>query len=367
MASTIESIGCTIGNGTSDFCHNIVQTRTNPIELQCSGFNLPVGNNPPTEMNVNQIYSYWTRNGDLCRSNYGSIIFSSNPRDFQPQEYVRVQQDMTYLLSRVFGTNASTFSTTVNTGLQLEMFYTCNDQVNMYGSCEPWIYSILVDKYSDYDTMAVNPALSDWVSCYIPPNNEEQLYQSFSTPPTTPDGARGNAPCWPMCHRVSTIQLFQPNTGDLYQCSSNVCVIDDVTISENNSQGGNVNINQICGQCNPDQLCECIISSSDMPEAFAELGINATYTSYCGSGICYVLDNNGILTPTDCTSYLGTGGGKAFSSSLPWIIFVIVIFVFLIFIGVFLALRKPKYIKTVPTEFTLPEVEGGSQLHSWKI
>jgi hypothetical protein len=343
MGTSIEDIGCDL----TSFCSEKVKTRENTLELLCSGFK---SNGSP--MTIGEINTFWDKNGIACRDKYGSIIFEGpGIKQFNPENYVRVQQDITYLLNTAFGGDAINFSPTINVGLQKTLFFTCKDDFNMFGACEPYINSVLSKVYPDYDTMANNPQLSNWQGCYVPPLNEDTLYSSLSDQVITiPDGDRGNSPCWPLCHRASSIQLFKPTNGKEYRCNNSVCVIDNVVIDENNSAINKVSINQICTQCNPNELCQCIISSSDMQQSFDELGLNVSYTSFCGDGgICYDLDTSGALTPTDCTSYLGSGGGQAFSSAIPWIVFLILVVIFIIFIGVFLSLNNPTYVKETPT------------------
>jgi hypothetical protein len=363
MATSIEGIGCDLNT----FCSDKVVTRTDPLELNCSGFK-----RDRTPMTLAEINNFWSKNGIGCKDKFGSIIFEGpGIKKFNPDNYRRVQQDMTYLLNTSFGGNAINFSPTTSAGLQDNLFFACKDDFNLLGACEPYINSVLSMVYPDYGTMAKNTQLSNWQGCYIPPTNETTLYSSFGDDVLTlPDGDRGNAPCWPMCHRVSTIQLFKPTDGEKYSCNNNVCVIDNVVIDENNSSVGKVSINQICTQCNPNELCECIISSNNMQESFDELGLSSNYTSFCGdTGICYELDTSGALIPTDCTSYLGSGGGQAFSSAIPWIVFLIVVVIFLIFIGVFLSLSKQTYVKETPTSNIQRDDnnEGNPVKYSWQL
>lgn len=349
---------CPFGDPT---CSDLVSGRNSLLELQCSGFN--VDRSPMTN---GQIQSFWNDNGNICRSEYQNIIYTKDDKlEFNPDGYKRVSQDLYYLLNTVFGEDAVSFSPTLNIGLQQQMYSTCSDDFHIMGACDPWINCVLLPNNNDYQLMANNPALTDWLGCYVKPTNGDELYGDLGIS-VIPDNKRGINPCWTLCHRASSIQLFSPDDGDMYECDSNICVIDNVVINESQSDIGSANITQVCTQCSPDQLCQCIISSNDMPGTFQELGINSSFTSFCDNGICYELEPDGTLESVECSTYVGGGSGNSYSSSLPWIIFLIALFVFLIFLGVFLALKKPKYIKEVPTNFVVPG-DGTNDIHSWDL
>lgn len=364
IPTDLGDIGC-----GDDFCKSEVSTRTNLNELNCSGFKLTDGIAVP--MTLTEIQNYWQDNGSKCRDVYGSIIYSGRYglNRFNPDGYNRVRQDMMYLLNTSFGEDAYLFSPTISVGLQEDLFYACKDNINMVGACDPYINIVLASKYPDYEFLSQNPEASNWLGCYIKPDNADTLYSNYDGEAITlPDGCRGNGPCWPLCHRASSIQLFNPDTGREYRCNSTVCVIDDVVIDENNSSVGRVTMNQICNQCRPNQLCQCTISSTNLPKAFQETGLNYSYNSYCGSnGVCYILEIDGRLTPTDCSTYINSGGGPAFSSSIPWIVLVVGIVIFLIFLGVFLSLRSPKYIKETPTSYRSKGNTDQKSLYSWEF
>lgn len=318
------------------------------LEKQCSSYiTQNYGTNPvdSQQMTIGDLTSFWNSNFQRCIGNYNEILFNYTGGKFKynPDNLPQVQDDFYVLLNSAFGEDLSGFNDTVNTGLQETLLKACKD---VPGACDAYLCNKLCPSFS-YGFLSNNPAVTDWCGCYITPDNADTLFENITPNQVTPDDERGANPCYPLCHRIETIPLFSIEDGSEYECSTSVCVIDNVTINAVNSSVGNVNITQICPSCSPDRLCECIISSNDLPNTFEELGISASYSSYCGeNGQCYVLNPDNSLTPVNCTDYLTNK-----SSNLTWIyilISLIGVFVILLAIGIFIATKNRKIIEKIP-------------------
>jgi len=306
-------------------------------EKRCSGFltNEYASDDADTLMTVGELSAFWNTNFRTCVENYNAILYS-NPDGsyaYNPDNVPRLQDDFYILLDLAFGDNLENFNYTANTDLQRNLLRACQQ---VPGACDAYLTNHMCRNF-DYDELTENPSVVNWCGCYIPPDNADTLTSSISCAQVTPNGNRGIYPCYPLCHRIDTVPLFDPNSGDEYACNNNVCVMDNVSLNVINSTIGGVNINQVCPSCSPTELCECIISSNDLPETFDEMGISTSFTQYCGSGVCYVLEPDGTLTSVTCTDYIGTSSG----SGWIWIIVLVIVAVFIILIvgAVFFAVR----------------------------
>ena len=117
--------------------------------------------------------------------------------------------------------------------------------------------------------------------------------------------------CDPLCARMGVI----PNTdsaGNVSKCAGNVCIIDDVTVTLDQSTAGNFNFSQSCGGCEGNVNCNCTISGVDINAIEAKLG-NISLNQVCqGKLNCFQVDPNnpnspGVQVPCDSSN---TGGGS---------------------------------------------------------
>lgn len=333
------------------------------LEKQCTGYITPNYSSSgidSSQMTIGDLTSFWDSNYSKCVGNYNSILYtySNNEFKYNPNNLPQIQQDFYVLLNLAFGEDLSLFNETTNVDLQSKLLQACKD---IPGACDAYLCNKLCPSFT-YDFLSENPAVTDWCGCYITPDNSADLFSNISSNQVTPNALRGKNPCYPLCHRIETIPLFS-NDGIEYACSNQVCVIDNVSIEATNSTVGSVNITQICPSCSPDRLCECIISSDDLPQTFEELGISSSYTSYCGeNGQCYILNPDNSLTPVNCVDYLTN-----INSGNIWvyiIIGIIGLFVILIILGIFLATKNRKIIIDVPQ---IPKPENNSQNEEYNV
>lgn len=212
------------------------------------------------------------------------------------------------------------------------------------GACDNYILNRLAnnDRYN-YDMMATNVGVANWLGCFIPPPSDEvTVYNSLESSVTEVcQKSVGATPCYPMCHRISTIQRYAPCYTEVCRCDPNVCVIDDVSVNgSSDSSIGNVGITQICPQCTGDTSCVCIISSNSLQQTIGDAGISTSFNQYCGQGgVCYQIED-GILVQVDCQDYLGQPSNPATDISIPIIVFIVGGILFLIALLAMLATRK---------------------------
>ncbi len=324
-------------------------------------------------LSPDQMISYWTANN--CQRTYSNVLFSSDETQqfqYNPQRLERVQTNVNATMSNYFSKYSLTDPSAGNP-FQQTILNMCRDGTNLPGVCDNYLCNRLCGNYT-YDQISNNPYLANWCGCYVPPPEQEVsvIDANLGTAVVTscdssqPASAVGNTPCYPLCHRIQTTQLYEASTGCQYSCNNTVCVIDDVSLNVAGGNVGGVNFTQMCPGCSPNQACECIISSSDLPEAFEEMGIDATFTQYCSPGVCYELDDAGRLNPIPCDNFYVGSGQTAFSTALPWIFFGLVIFIVLVIILAFAATRERRTIEKVPTTFSEPSTSGEKK-YSWEV
>jgi len=126
--------------------------------------------------------------------------------------------------------------------------------------------------------------------CYLP-DQEYAVYESLYSIPRT---------CDPFCANTQTVPLV----GPVYEkeiCTSNVCLIDNITVNLINSEGGNIGFTQVCGGCGGNTSCNCTISNVSITAVESTLG-NINLKQEClGSLKCYTT-TNGVSFEVPCTT-----------------------------------------------------------------
>lgn len=234
---------------------------------------------------------------------------------------------------------------------QVDLYNLCTDSVNTPGLCQTYLRGVdSICGKTTYDKMSVDYNYTNWCSCFISPDAESKVvYDSpsgaviTSCSPTPTSLEQGNVPCYPLCHQVGSIQLYDPPSGCKYECNSDVCIISDVTINQKDATGntGTVNFTQVCPGCTIHNECVCIISSSDLQDSMSELGISSSFNQYCGyNANCYVIDQTGNLQSVPCGEYLTNATMTALKYAIPWIFIGLAIFTIIVFAVVFYATRN---------------------------
>jgi hypothetical protein len=169
--------------------------------------------------------------------------------------------------------------------------------------CEPSItFPKLIDFCNKYTREEVldNKSLTSFCGCYVEPdkrfidniwvtpgclnNNPEEKCEKC--PPNDREGCVNNPTCDSLCHRANTSQRATVNNGKFITCPQNICAINDVTIDIINSViGGGINFNSICGGCDKNNGCLCVISGLNINQTMSNIGVgnlnNLCETSYC--------------------------------------------------------------------------------------
>lgn len=291
-----------------------------------------------------------------CPQVYSSTIFdrANVVREYNLPGLERAQEAANTLLTKYFTTYNLTFPNQPGYNIfQTDLYNLCTNSANTPGVCQAYLSGPnSICKTKTYDEISTDFNFTNWCSCFVPPDQQSKdIYDGpvnaviTSCSPTPTNLEIGNVPCYPLCHRVESIQLYQPETGCKYICNSDVCIISDVSINQTGGTNntGSVNFTQICPGCTTQNECVCIISSSDLEESIDELGIQSSFNRYCGyNAVCYNVDATGNLVPTDCNNYLESSLDKTLKFSVPWIFIGVVVFVLIIFLLLFSTRNKSK-------------------------
>lgn len=320
----------------------------NPDLTYCSGLNNTLDDD---------YFNCWEKVG--CHQIFSDAIFTnpSGLREYNLNGLLNAQAAATTLLTKYFTSYKLTYPNIAGYNpFQVQLYNLCTDSANTPGVCQAYLAGdTSICKTKTYDQMSTDFNFVNWCSCFIPPDSQsKQVYDSpvnavitsCSPNPTTItyQGENiGNVPCYPLCHQVESIQLYQPDSGCKYECNSDVCIISDVSINQKDATGntGTVRFTQVCPGCTIHNECVCIISSSDLQDSMKELGIRSSFNQYCGyNANCYVIDETGNLQSVPCGDYLANAALDAFKIAIPWIFIGLAIFTIIVFMVVFFATRK---------------------------
>lgn len=147
------------------------------------------------------------------------------------------------------------------------------------GVCDTFLNDYC-DQFSRQDLVTGQEVNRSWCGCYVPPDPSILPYanQLVSPLPSCPNDPNPGAACDPLCRASTAVKKSCLESGQLYTCPQNVCVINNVSIDVSNSEAGTVNINTLCSGC--DEGCLCIV---DVDSNDPNLDINQV----CGSqSIC---------------------------------------------------------------------------------
>jgi hypothetical protein len=159
--------------------------------------------------------------------------------------------------------------------------------------------------------ISVDDQLSSWCGCYLPEAQYEKYINDY----------RVNKSCVPTCNQSDSIKLVDI-TNEPITCPQDVCIIDDVTVNIANSNAGNVNINQICGNCTGD--CNCLVQDTTVLVNGSNVG-DINITTACGKITCVDAQGNTY----ECGA-VKSGGWWILAILLVFVIIFIIIVVILI-------------------------------------
>ena len=297
-------------------------------------------------------FNCWRQVG--CPTVFSNAIFT-NPngmREYTQAGLTNAQTYATTLLNSYYNLYKLTYPNSPGyNSFQVDLYNLCTDSINTPGLCQQYLASdTSICKTKTYDQMSVDYNFTNWCSCFTPPTEQSKsVYDSptgaviTSCSPTPTSLDIGNVPCYPLCHQIGSIQLYQPETGCRYECNSDVCIISDVTINQKDATGnrGSVNFTQVCPGCTTENECVCIISSSDLQDNMNGLGIKSSFSQYCGyNANCYLIDSTGNLQSVPCNTFAGYGGADVFKAVIPWIFIGVAVFAIVLTIALILATRN---------------------------
>ena len=274
--------------------------------------------------------------GLSCPEILSRTIYSGKDMSFSPEGFKEVTMLMNNLLTKYF--NEFELAQPGEDGyneFQDVLHDACTDPATIGGACNNYLCNKLCPQFS-YTELGEKSKRADFCGCHV-------------LPPGSPSDIFGdNISCYPLCHRIETVQLFDSTTGEPQLCPGTLCVIDDITINVAESDiGGDIDFTNICPSCpvidNPspdDERCKCIISGINITETMDSAGIGVNFDQSCGEGsTCYQEDKDGNMVAVNCDDFVPTTGPSDPGTNLPYILLGIVIFVIIIAILVMLASR----------------------------
>lgn len=191
--------------------------------------------------------------------------------------------------------------------------------------------------------ISFNPNIANWCGCYLPQEEYEAYSVKYNIQPQ----------CTPICNRAGVIPLVGINEQPVV-CEQDICLIDNITLNIVNSQvQGGININQVCGNCGPEQnggisgTCSCVIDNNNIDIVNSVIGGNISLNENCGNITCNqsnpsTIGPNIINVPCDAsnnynpfTQYQQEAAAaqqKAGIWSIIWLIVIIIVALIIIFI-----------------------------------
>jgi hypothetical protein len=262
-----------------------------------------------------QFMELWTQS-TFCWDYYYNLMFNTGGRPiYNPDTLKIIQSDFSTLFNNYL--NAGYALTQPGdpkyNSFQEVLLQICNKYP---GSCQTFLES-WCPANTDATSMSSNTGLTNFCGCYVK-NSSFDVSQK----------------CQPLCHRVATVKL-PDGLGGIQQCTDNVCVIDNVSITaaQNDSRSTNVSFTQVC-RC-PAGKCKCILS---VPNFYGLVG-NISFNQVCGDGsVCYTTSSNPNQAPVETTcptvSKLPTTDvAQDFSAWIPWVVMIVIVaIIFLIMI-----------------------------------
>lgn len=138
--------------------------------------------------------------------------------------------------------------------------------------------------------------------------------------------------CDQLCHRSTTVQRANLETGRIISCPEDVCVINDVIIdAENTSISKGINFTSICGGCQGFG-CYCIVSGINISETAASVGLAEDFNQFCGTGSVCIEADKRVPCSEISSSKIPIKGNKSYPSPAVLIALGVVLLIIIIFI-----------------------------------
>lgn len=131
--------------------------------------------------------------------------------------------------------------------------------------------------------ISLNPAIAQICGCHLPTEEYQAYSVKYNIPPE----------CTPMCNRAGTVPIVGVNAQPV-TCKQNICLIDNINVNIANSQLGNLDFNQVCGNC-PGGQCSCIIADSTVDVFNSTInGTTIPISENCGTLTCSQTNSSSI-------------------------------------------------------------------------
>lgn len=273
-----------------------------------------VGNNfPATSAGFQAWKAVWDQAGNPCKTIYSTFVNSEAGGAVNPANLATSKNEFVEIYDNYLVKHGKDFTESGQSGydvMQDSILQACN---GLPGSCIPASNKYRNLRGYNRSQISNNRGFLDFYGCVSPLTG----LTSASV-----NALADDKPCDPLCHRVSTIQLFN-DSGQLQECNRAVCVIDDVTINAIESSAESVNFTQVCNNCtnktNKTTGCTCIISGVDINQVWSDIG-QANFDQDCGPNSLCEKIVNGVATPVNCAQEIGTSNVVAKDTVPIWYI-----------------------------------------------
>jgi len=217
----------------------------------------------------------------------------------------------------------------------------------LYGLCMdlPQACETALNRWcSEYDRTTVGP-LANFCGCHLLPF----VYAPYSNQYAI------EKDCDPLCARLTTIPYVNEN-GIIQICHSNICIIDDVTLTLVDTDVGDINFIQACGGCTGTATCRCSISDVTLGAVESTLG-DINLSEQCLGGLtCYQTGVNGEPIRVDCDTNTPITEDEAVNQAMAEnrkiVLIMLVVFIsLLVILGLILILVATK--KTPQTVYQI--------------
>jgi hypothetical protein len=342
------------------------------LSLKCSGTG--IGDNIKPYKTINELNDFWNQNN--CPLAYEVLMNSTQTGSicslqYNQQTSCKLQLYVSYVFD-TFTKNCEIGDVTGSTAckeFEIKLQDLCLN-LSLPGACRYFLSGNatgcnqpepkLPDFCNTYTRQEVteNPNLTTFCGCYVKP--DERFINKIKVTPgcVNNDGTEckkclktdkdfdkcvSNPTCDSLCHRANTSQRATVNNGKFIACPQEICAINDVTINIVNSViGGGINFNSICGGCDKNNGCLCVISGVNINETMSTIGVgnlnNLCDTSYCITEGSEELTECGNFNP-------GNGNIPSIQSSInigiTFILLVIILIILFVCIAVRFNHKKP--------------------------
>lgn len=295
-----------------------------------------------------EIYQVW-QTIDCPNVFYNKMYpIGSGGVEFNQNGYNEVENDMRYLLSKYFNVGPDGHPLVIPgqagyTQFQDLLINTCNgaNGNGTNGVCTKVLPELCYA--CNREEIANNTNLLKLCGCFSPDLD----------PNTYPDIEKI---CDPLCSQYQVSRFRDLDTGEVLQCNSNVCVINNVSISATKSSVGQVNFTQSCPNCNPYEPCKCIVDVT-IASSYEQLGLDSVnFYQYCGeNSVCIVIDNTtGVSKEVPCQDNLTQITATEYHYKVGVTVWIILLILIILTVLVIYTYCNSPYNYDIPDGYRLP-------------